>query len=115
MKTHLRHHRSIEPAFPKWTAFLDRPRSVQYSFAAIKRFRALRGLDIAEAVERLSGLPFEELRREFADLIWVGLDDGDRKELPRERIAQFLTIENMLRMGAQFSRLSAECSQPKHN
>lgn len=115
MKHKKRHSQFMGPSFPKWTAYLDRPRTVQYSFAAIKRFRSLRGIGIDEAVERLSGLPFADLQREFADLIWVGLDDRERKELPRERIAQFLTVGNLLRMGMQFSRLSAECSQPKLN
>lgn len=105
----------MEPAFPKWTAHLDRPRTVQYSLAALERFRALRGIDMAEAVKRLSGLPFEELQSEFADLIWVGLSDADRTELPRERIAQFLTLQNMIRMGRECARLSTEAAQPKCN
>lgn len=105
----------MEPFFPKWTAYLDRPRTVQYSFEAIERFRSLRGIDIAEAMARLNGLPFDALQREFADLIWVGLSAADRVELPRGQVAQFLTLQNMIRMGRECARLSTEAAQPKCN
>jgi hypothetical protein len=82
--------------FPAFAFPLDRPRAFQFSAQAAKRFHTLRGFDATDLPAKMEGMGFERVKEVFADLIWCGLSDNDRREISIEDARRLMSLSAMI-------------------
>ena len=83
-------------SFPAFKISLGTLRVFQFSRQAAERFRLLHGFDATDMPAKMEAMDFDTVKTTFADLIWCGLSDNDRRVLSIEDARRLMTLSTMI-------------------